>query len=63
MGKPYSEDLRPNVVHAIESGHSYEETAEDRPDVAAARKAWFKMQAKLDPRRLVFIDKSRHPQT
>src|SRR6266481_5585560 len=28
MGKPYSEDLRRNVVHAIESGHTYEETAE-----------------------------------
>jgi transposase len=28
MGKPYSEDLRRDVVHAIESGHSYEETAE-----------------------------------
>jgi transposase len=28
MGKPYSEDLRRNVVHAIEAGHTYEETAE-----------------------------------
>jgi transposase len=28
MGKPYSEDLRRNVVHAIESGHTYEEAAE-----------------------------------
>jgi transposase len=28
MGKPYSEDLRRNVVHAIELGHSYEEAAE-----------------------------------
>jgi transposase-like protein len=28
MGKPYSEDLRRSVVQAIESGHSYEETAE-----------------------------------
>src|SRR6516162_6307057 len=28
MGKPYSEDLRRNVLHAIESGHTYEETAE-----------------------------------
>lgn len=28
MGKPYSEDLRHNVVHAIESGHTYEEAAE-----------------------------------
>jgi transposase len=150
MGKPYSEDLRCNVVRAIESGHTYEEAAElcgvsvssvsrfltrwrstgsvsaekfggykgyaleryrdritrwlggqpditlagklawrrrgwlsaklrssvffairvsllkksllaaeqDRPDVAAARRAWFKMQAKLDPRKLVFIDET-----
>jgi transposase len=28
MGKPYSDDLRNNVVHAIEAGHTYEETAE-----------------------------------
>src|SRR6516162_7670818 len=28
MGKPYSEDLRRNVLHAIESGHTYEEAAE-----------------------------------
>src|SRR5262252_9837240 len=28
MGKPYSEDLRCSVVQAIESGHTYEETAE-----------------------------------
>jgi putative transposase len=28
MGKPYSEDLRRSVVHAIESGHTYEETSE-----------------------------------
>jgi transposase len=28
MGKPYSEDLRRNVVRAIESGHTYEEAAE-----------------------------------
>jgi transposase len=31
---------------------------QDRPDVAAARKAWFRMQPKLDPRRLVFIDET-----
>jgi transposase len=31
---------------------------QDRPDVAAARKAWFKMQAKFDPRKLVFIDET-----
>src|SRR4051794_11491638 len=31
---------------------------QDRPDVAAARKAWRREQAKLDPRRLVFIDET-----
>jgi transposase len=31
---------------------------QDRPDVAAARKTWFKMQARLEPRRLVFIDET-----
>ena len=31
---------------------------QDRPDVAAARKAWFRMQPKLDPRKLVFIDET-----
>jgi len=28
MGKPYSEDLRHGIVHAIEAGHTYEEAAE-----------------------------------
>ena len=28
MGKPYSEDLRHNVIEAIESGQTYEEAAE-----------------------------------
>lgn len=28
MGKPYSEDLRRGIVHAIEAGHTYEEAAE-----------------------------------
>jgi hypothetical protein len=31
---------------------------QDRPDVAAALRAWFKMQTRLDPRRLVFIDET-----
>jgi transposase len=31
---------------------------QDRPDVAVARKAWHKMQTRLDPRRLVFIDET-----
>src|SRR5262249_18580872 len=31
---------------------------QDRPDVAAARKAWFKMQMRLDPRRLALIDET-----
>ena len=151
MGKPYSDDLRRGVVQAIETGHTYEETADlcgvsissisrfltrwrrtgsvahrnlaaikgthwsrtgvrssdgwmlspisplpncklawqsvtwwsvrlpssasfvistsplkkslhaaeqDRPDVVAARKSWFKMQMRLDPRRLAFIDET-----
>lgn len=28
MGKPYSQDLRRGIVQAIESGHTYEETAD-----------------------------------
>src|SRR5262249_17207872 len=28
MGKPYSDDLRRGIVQAIETGHSYEETAD-----------------------------------
>jgi len=28
MGKPYSDDLRRGVVQAIETGHTYEETAD-----------------------------------
>jgi transposase len=31
---------------------------QDRPDVAAARRAWRRKHAKLDPRRLVFIDET-----
>src|SRR5688572_20694459 len=31
---------------------------QDRPDVAAARKAWRKSQTRLDPKRLVFIDET-----
>jgi transposase len=31
---------------------------QDRPDVAAARKAWADGQAKLDPDRLIFIDET-----
>jgi len=31
---------------------------QDRPDVAAARTAWTQDQAKLDPKRLVFIDET-----
>src|SRR5215468_4862584 len=31
---------------------------QDRPDVAAARRMWVKRQARLDPRRLVFIDET-----
>jgi hypothetical protein len=31
---------------------------QDRPDMAAARRAWFKLQTRLDPRPLVFIDET-----
>ncbi len=31
---------------------------QDRPDVAARRRAWFERQPDLDPRRLVFIDET-----
>ena len=31
---------------------------QDRPDVAAARRKWRRDQAKLDPKRLVFIDET-----
>lgn len=31
---------------------------QDRPDVAAARRAWMEMQKQLDPDRLVFIDET-----
>src|SRR5262245_3089327 len=41
--------------HLKKSLHAAEQ---DRPDVAAARKAWIKLQTKLDPRRLVFIDET-----
>src|SRR5665811_648868 len=33
---------------------------QDRPDVAAARKALQKQQPRLDPKRLVFIDETAH---
>jgi transposase len=37
------------VLHAAE---------QDRPDVAAARRAWRRKQRRLDPRRLIFIDET-----
>jgi transposase len=44
-----SNSLLKKSLHAAE---------QDRPDVAAARRAWFKLQTRLDPRRLVFIDET-----
>ena len=35
---------------------SAHETEQDRPDVAAAREAWFAAQPDLDPERPIFID-------
>ncbi|KQO93854.1 transposase [Methylobacterium sp. Leaf92] len=42
-------DLQKKTVHATE---------QDRPDVKAAREAWFEGQPDLDPARLVFLDET-----
>jgi transposase len=54
--KPRSSDLFAILVSLLKK--SLHAAEQDRPDVAAARKAWFKMQTNLDPRRLVFIDET-----
>src|ERR671913_1612365 len=41
--------------HAKKTAHAAEQ---DRPDVRAAREAWFEGQLDLDPARLVFIDET-----
>ena len=46
------------VIWASALKKSLHAAEQDRPDVAAARRAWFKMQTRLDPRRLVFIDET-----
>jgi transposase len=40
MGKPYSEDLRHNVVHAIEAGHTYEDSVESISSVSPFLARW-----------------------
>lgn len=54
--KPRSSALFAILVSLLKK--SLHAAEQDRPDVAAARKAWFKMQTKLDPRKLVFIDET-----
>jgi transposase len=46
---PSWRDLQKKTAHAAE---------QDRPDVRAARHAWFDAQPDLDPERLVFIDET-----
>jgi hypothetical protein len=46
---PKSNSALKKVLHAAE---------QDRPDIAAARRAWRRKQRRLDPRRLVFIDET-----
>ena len=41
--------LEKKTAHAAE---------QDRPDVAAAREAWFEAQPDLDPARLIFVDET-----
>jgi transposase len=53
--KPRSSALFAILVSLLKK--SLHAAEQDRPDVAA-RKAWFKMQTKLDPRKLVFIDET-----
>jgi transposase len=43
---------------ASASKKSLRAAEQDRPDVAAARRAWVENQSKLDPGRLVFIDET-----
>jgi len=54
--KPRSSALFAILVSLLKK--SLHAAEQDRPDVAAARKAWFEMQTKLDPRKLVFIDET-----
>jgi len=47
-----------STATASASKKSIRAAEQDRPDVAAARKAWAESQPKLDPERLVFIDET-----
>jgi transposase len=47
-----------SAIWALPSKKSLHAAEQDRADVAAARKAWQRMQMRLDPRRLVFIDET-----
>jgi transposase len=45
-------------ISASPSKKSLHAAEQDRPDVAAARRTWFGLQGKLDPKKLVFIDET-----
>src|SRR5260221_14469966 len=47
-----------STATASASKKSIRPVGRDRPDVAAARRAWADNQPKLDPDRLVFIDET-----
>ena len=44
--------------HGVSIKKTAHAAEQDRPDVAARRRAWFDAQPDLDPRRLVFIDET-----
>lgn len=44
-----------NFANLEKKAHASEQ---ERPDVAARRRAWFEAQPDLDPERLVFIDET-----
>ena len=44
--------------HGVTIKKTAHASEQDRPDVAAQRRAWFKAQPDLDPERLVFIDET-----
>ena len=56
LAKPRSSDSFAIWISPLKK--SLHAAEQDRPDVAAARKAWRKMQTGLDPRKLVFIDET-----
>ena len=44
--------------HALTVKKPAHASEQERPDVAARRRAWFDAQPDLDPKRLVFIDET-----